>query len=502
MKSSNNKRIAINTFIMFSRMLVVMCISFYASRLLLSTLGVVDFGLFSVVGSVTATFIAIKSLFTESTQRYLNVAKGKSASTYKEQNIIFNMSLFIHVFLALLFFCVLEFVGSWLLESKLSIPNERKDAANFVFQITIFSTVINILNIPYDAVIIANEKMGFFAFMSLFDSLVRLLVIYLLPIIGYDYLKTYSLFLLITPITTLLILITYCKRFPECSYKLIIDKSILKGMLSLSSWNFIGNISFSLIHEGINMLLNIYGGVVLNASRAIAYQIKNMTNQVSNNALIAVRPRIMQHSVQKDKELFFEDIFLLSRLSFFILSLVTFPLILFCPQLLKIWLGEFPEQSIIFTRLILVAIFIRTLHEPINMMNMSFSRIKRQILVESIIMVLCFMAIYFALNIENNVTIPFVVLIVMELLVIAGLAINAKFELGFPLQKYINDVIIPMFILVVLSFVSGELILLNNFDNIIMLLIWGAVALIVEGGGVVLLLNKREKKLLHSLLKR
>lgn len=487
---------------MYGRMLVVMCISFYASRLLLSTLGVVDFGLYSVVGSVTATFIAIKSLFTESTQRYLNVAKGKSDSTYKEQIIIFNISLLIHLFLALLFLGVIEFVGTWLLKTQLSIPPERVEATFFVFQITILAAVINIISIPYDAVVIANEKMGFFAFMSLFDSLARLLVIYLLPIIGYDYLKTYSLFLLITPITTLSILITYCKRFPECSYKLIIDKSILRGMVSLSSWNFIGNISFSLIHEGINMLLNIYGGVVLNASRAIAYQIKNMTNQVSNNALIAVRPRIMQHSVQKDRELFFEDIFLLSRLSFFILALVIFPLILFCPQLLKIWLGEFPQESIIFTRLLLIAIFVRTLHEPINMMNMSFSKIKRQIFVESIIMILCFMAIYFALNIGNNIAIPFIVLIIMEILVIAGLTINAKYELGFPLQKYINNVIIPMCILVVLSFVGGELILLNNCNNIPLLLLWGAIALIVEGGGVALLLNKREHKLLRTLLKR
>lgn len=487
---------------MYGRMLVVMFISFYASRLLLSTLGVTDFGVYSVVGSITSTFIAIKGLFAESIQRYLNVAKGKTGSSIKEQQSIFIIGLLIHIILALLLLCILEIVGTWLLESKLSIPSDRKNASYFVFQITIVATVISIINIPYDAVVIANEKMSFFAFMSLFDSLARLLVIYLLPIIGYDYLKTYSLFLLITPLTTLCILIHYCKRFPECRYQLNFDNSLLRGMVSLSSWNFIGNISFSIIHEGINMLLNVYGGVVLNASRAIAYQVKNMTNQVSNNALIAVRPRVMQHSVQKDRELFFEDIFLLSRFSFFILGIVIFPLFLFCPQILMIWLGEYPEESILFTRLVLVALFIRSLHEPINMMNMSFSRIKRQIIVESIIMILCFLSIYVAFHLTNNSAMPFIVLIVMEILVMVGLSANAKYELGFPLKDYMKNVVVPMFALLILSYIAGIFILMNKCDGFLLLLFWVLISVIIEGIGIYFLLNKREQRLLCSLFKR
>lgn len=502
MASTNNRRIAINTAIMYARMLIVMCISFYASRLLLSTLGVTDFGVFSVVGSITISFSAIKSLFSESTQRYLNIAKGSLCFSEEKQRKVFFISLIIHFILALLFFFILEVSGSWLLETKLSIPVARYEAAFFVFQVTIFATVFSILNIPYDAVLIANEKMGFFAFISLYDGLARLLIIFLLPIIGHDYLKIYSLFLLITPITTLFILIQYCKRFPECSYKWSTDKSLFKGMISLSSWNFIGNISFSLIHEGINMLLNVYGGVVLNASRAIAYQVKSMTNQVSNNVLIAVRPRVMQHSVQKDRDLFFDDIFLLSRFSFFILGLVIFPLFLFCPQILTIWLGEYPEETVMFTRLVLIALYIRTLHEPINMMNMSFSKIKRQIIVESIIMILCFLFIYVVFHITTNSTMPFIVLIAMEVLVMFGLSINAKYELGFPLKKYTRNVVIPMCTLLFLSYIAGIIILLNKCDNNLLLLLWVIISIIVELVVIYFLLNLREKRLIFSLLKR
>ena len=209
------KKIAKNTGIVYLRMVLLIIIAFYTSRILLKTLGVIDFGVYSVVGSISSTFIAIKSLFSESIQRFLNVSKGKNPDDYSELISIFNISLIIHVVLVAVFVLVVETVGLWLLQNKLDIPAERYDAACFVFHMTVLATSISILSIPYDAVIIANEKMGFYATISVFDALLRLFFVFMLPIIGIDYLKTYSLLLVFIPTTTLIIQLLYVRLFSE-----------------------------------------------------------------------------------------------------------------------------------------------------------------------------------------------------------------------------------------------------------------------------------------------
>lgn len=497
---TNSKRIAMNTMIMYGRMLIVMLLSFYSSRILLSTLGVTDFGILSVVGSLTVSFAAIKGLFSESVQRFLNVAKGRKESSIDEQQRIFYLSLVIHVVLAVLFFIIAECVGTWLLNNHLDIPTERFDAAFFVFHVSVIATTISIISVPYDAVVIANEKMSFYAVLSLFDSIIKLVFILLLPSIGIDYLKTYSMFLLFVPLTTLIIQFIYCKRFPECAYVKKSDKRLFRGMLDLSGWNFFGNICFSLIHEGINMLLNIYGGVVMNASRAIAYQVKNIANQVSTNTLVAIRPKIIQYSIQKERNAYFEDIFLLSRLSFFTLAIVIFPLFIFCPNLLNIWLGEYPEASVIFTRIILISLFVRTLHEPINMMNMAFAKIRRQMIVESTIMLLAFAMIYLSFDFTDNIAMPFVILTIMEIIVMVGLIINAKYEVDFPLVMYVKKVVIPMIVLIAFSFFSGLFIIKLPICNMGMLMLGVLSAVIVELVICFILLDNRERNILKRLL--
>ena len=497
---TNSKRIAMNTVIMYSRMLIVMFLSFYSSRILLSTLGVTDFGILSVVGSITVSFAAIKGLFSESIQCFLNVAKGRQENSLEEQRRIFYLSIVIHIVLALLFFIIAECIGIWLLNKHLEIPLDRLDSAYFVFHVSVIATTISIMSIPYDAVVIANERMSFYAILSLFDNIIRLVFILFLPIIGLDYLKTYSLFILFVPLTTFIIQLIYCKRFAECTFIKTFDKTLFRGMLSLSSWNFFGNICFSLIHEGINMMLNIYGGVVMNASRAIAYQVKNVANQVSTNTLVAVRPKIMQYSIQKEKCAYFDDIFLLSRLSFFLLAIVVFPLFIFCPNLLNVWLGEYPEASVIFTRVILISLFVRTLHEPINMMNMAFAKIRRQIIVESIIMLFAFAMIYLSFDFTDNIAMPFVILTIMEIFVMVGLIINAKYEVDFPLVMYVKKVVIPMIVLVVLSFFSGLFIIKLPISNIGMLMLGSLSAVIVELVICFILLDNRERNILKRLL--
>lgn len=497
------QKIAKNTGIVYLRMFLLIVIAFYTSRILLKTLGITDFGVYSVVGSISSTFVAIKSLFSESIQRYLNVSKGKSQDSIIEEIDIFNISIVIHIVLLVVFVFIVEVVGLWLLNNKLDIPADRCSAAFFVFQTTIIATSVSILSIPYDAVIIANERMGFYAAITVLDGLLKLLFVYLLPIIGSDYLKTYSLLLVFIPVSTLIIQFYYCKRFKECRYTFKFEKALFKDIFSLSGWNFFGNISFSLIHEGINMLLNIFGGVIMNSARAIAYQIRSVTSQLISNTMLAVRPSIMQRSVNIDKISFFDAIITLSRISFFIILIPVSVLIVYASQILDIWLDIVPEYAVIFTRIVLCAIIVRSLHDPLNIMYMSFGRIKRLMIIESLTMLVFFFIVYFVLNSGAPIWSPFVVLAIMELVIIIFISCNAKLEFGFPLGQFVKRVIFPMFIIVLISgLVLCIVSLFFTPHSFFMTIINIITSIAIEAIICYIFMEQKERHLLYTIIRK
>ena len=501
MEKSVTGKVVKNTFMLYVRMLFLMLSSFYCSRILLSTFGVEDFGIYSVVGSILSTFIAIKSLFSESVQRFLNVAKGRSINSIEEQMSIFNTSVIIHIILVVIFVIIVEVIGLWLLYNKLNIPDGRFDAAYVVFQMTIMATAISILCIPFDALIIANEKFGAYAAISIIDGTLKLIFVVVLPLIGYDYLKTYSILMVSIPIIIFVLQFCYCRRFPECVFKFQLNKSLFKQMMSLSSWNFFGNISFSLIHEGINMLLNMFGGVVVNAARYIAYQVKGLTSQISINTMVALRPMVMQQSVSKTTSEYFDTIILVSRIAMFAMFVLAVPIFVFCPQLLEIWLGTVPEYSVLFTRIILLSIVFRSLHEPFNMMHMAFGSIKRMMSIESIIMLSFLILTYIVVSRFNIIWLPFVFLSVMEIVIILFLLMNAKLELNYSVRKYCRKVLFPMSLIITtsaaVSFIFIEYSQPNSLLSLLFyfMLLFSFVCILILA-----ILDSKEKLILKNLL--
>lgn len=503
MPSNNVKRVAKNTIIMYIRMIVLIFIAFFASRLLLSTLGVEDFGVYSVVGSISASFMALKGLFSESLQRFLNVAKGKKENSIREQIAIFNTGVLVHLVLIVLFCFLVETIGLWLLDNKLLIPEGRIDAAHFVFHMTVISAALSIISIPYDALIISNEKMSVYALISIIDAVFKLLFIFLIPSLGIDYLVSYSAFLVTIPLSTLCFQIIYCRKFDECQYKFKIDRIIFKEVFTLSSWNFIGNISFSLIHEGINMLLNIYGGVVLNAARAVAYQVKNWVGQLSSNTMVAVRPRVMQMSVQSDINEYYRIICLISRISFMILLIVAVPFIVYCNELLSIWLKEVPPHSSLFCRLVLVGLIIRSLHEPLNIMNMAVGKIKRMMIIEACVMLFFFGLIFLSLKLSGELWMPFALMSVMEAFVVLFLVLNAIREIDFIGSYYMVHVIVPIIILSIIASFVGYLFFAFLQARNFMWLIVGFVSIIIIISLICyLFMDKKEKSIVLGIIKR
>lgn len=436
------ERIAKNSVIMFVRMIVLMGISFYLSRYLLAELGITDFGILSVVGSVLATFTSLKSLFSESVQRFINFEKGKDNAD--NVRTVFNMSVVIHVVLAIAFFVVVEIIGLYLIYNKLEIPSERVGAALWVFHYSTAAAVFSILCIPYDALIIANEKLGFFAFLSIFDGLLKLCGAVLLSFLPYDMLKGWGVVLFLLPVVNLTADYIYCRRFPESTLKKSWDKGLFRGLFSLTSWNFFGNISFSLIHEGINVLFNILGGVVYNAARSIAYQVRTLVTQMTNNIMVPVRPLVMQRASSKSSDYLSDIIIKISRITYAVVFCLVIPIILLCDELLNIWLKDVPPKAVLLTQLILLASLFRTLHEPLNMFQMAVGRLKRMMILESFIMLLTLIIVYILFLIGFSMYIAFITLIIMELVIIISLSINGMYEGGFTTRKYLQEVLIPL----------------------------------------------------------
>ena len=447
--TSSAGRIASNTVIMYIRMLFLIIIAFYTSRLLLTTLGIEDFGILSVVGSVTSTFLSLKALFSESIQRFLNFEKGKQS--LNGQRAVFSLGVFIHVCLAFVFIIVVGLIGHWLISNKLTIPPDKLNTAFFIFDMSMIAMFISILSIPFDAVVIANEKMKIYAFITIIDAILRLLSVVALSFVPYERLRTYSVLLIAIPLFTLSAQLIYCRRFVECKITKKIPHGLFKDLFSLSGWNFMGNISFSLVHEGINMLLNVFGGLVYNAARAISYQLKGVVSQITSNTIISARPRIMQQAAIADKTAIFNNIIAVSRVAFFTILLPVSILTTYTDKILGIWLVDVPEYATIFTRLLLIGVMIRSLHEPINMLQMAFGRIKRMMIIEAVTMLSFLVIIYITLKLGAEMWCPFAELALMEIIINALLITNAYKELSFPIMVYIKDVVLPFLITIILT---------------------------------------------------
>lgn len=500
--SSSAKTIATNTIVMYVRMFFLIIISFVSSRYLLKTLGVEDFGIYSVVGSVAATFVSLKSLFSESIQRFLNFEKG--TGSLQRQKAVYSISVIIHVILAVVFVVLVELIGLWLINNKLVIPDDKLDTALFVFHLSVAALVFGILSIPFDALVIANERMTFYAVVSIVDGILKLIIILLIPYFPFEYLRTYAVLMAVIPFITLLWLFWYSKsNFVECRFVNNRDKELLSNIFSLSGWNFFGNLSFSLLHEGVNFLLNTFGGLVLNAARSIAYQVRGVAVQFNNNTLVAIRPSIMQSAAVSTPAKLFEKIILISRISFFGMLILIIPIIVYSDELLSIWLVDVPEYSGLFTQLVLLAVLIRSLHEPLNILFMSVGKIKRMMIIETSIMLMSLLVSYIALKFGLGVLSVFVVLILMEIIIIYGLIINAKIELGLSINNYFKQVVIPLLKIIVMiipAVIVGLLFL--QFDSVFLTILFCGLYIVLTIGLVYINMTEQEKSLLHKIIKR
>lgn len=365
MPTGNTKRLAKNTIALYFRMLLSMLVSLYTSRVVLNTLGIEDYGIYNVVGGVVAMFGFLNASMSGATARFLSFELGKG--DFQQLKKTFSSALIIHIGIALIILIIAETLGLWFLNYKLVIPADRMDAAHWVYQFSILSTLITITQAPYNASIIAHEKMAIYAYVEILNVTLKLLVVYLLVLGNSDKLILYSFY--IFSVSTLIALIyrLYCIRhFNECRFHWIWDTSILKPMLSFSGWDLYGNMSVTVKQQGLNMLLNIFWGPLLNSANGIATSVQGAILGFSSNIITAAKPQIIKSYAESNIYQMKILIYKVAKYSCILMICISVPLIIEMESILSLWLKIVPPYAVTFCRILLVANCITTINLCLN----------------------------------------------------------------------------------------------------------------------------------------
>ena len=363
-EAANNKRIAKNTMLLYIRMLFLMLIGLYTSRVVLDSLGVDDYGIYNVVGGVVSMFTMISGALSASISRYITFELG-SGDLEKLRNV-FSSSLIIQILLSLLFVLFAESIGLWFVNERLVIDPSRMIAANWVYQFSIINFVLNLLSIPYNAEIIAHERMSVFAYISIIDGLGKLLVAWAIVLTNIDKLVLYGFLLMIISVIVRIIYGVYCKKhFEECSYIFFFDKILLKRMFGFAGWNIIGATSAVCRDHGGNILLNLFCGTAVNGARAIAIQVNSVIQSFVNNFQTALNPQIIKNYASGNNDYMMKIVFQGARYSYYILFVIALPLFMNADYVLSIWLKDVPNHTTNFLRLVLLFSLMESLSGPL-----------------------------------------------------------------------------------------------------------------------------------------
>ena len=362
--SENNKRIAKNTFYLYIRMFITMVVALYTSRVVLRVLGSSDFGLYNVVGGVVTMFSMFSGTLTAGTQRYLTCAMGENDNIKLKKT--FSVAFGIHIIVALILIVLAETVGLWFLNTQMNIQNDRIIAAQFVYQFSILAFTLDIVQIPFMSTIIAHENMNVYAYMSIYDVVMKLLIAFLIQYLTYDKLILYALLVFSVNISTVLIYNFYCRRkYEECGLFLLWDKVLAKNMLSFNGWNIIGSATGFVSGQGINILLNIFFGTVVNAAKGISSVVNTYVTGFVTNFQTAANPQIVKLFTTKNYNDLYRLIVNNCRVAGYLFLIIAIPASIEIKQVLTVWLGNYPPYTEIFVILIFLQSFPYSIDRPL-----------------------------------------------------------------------------------------------------------------------------------------
>ena len=449
---SNNKSIAKNTLMLYVRMILTMSVSLYTSRVILQVLGIEDFGVYNVVGGIISMFAFLNGGMVSATQRYITFEIG-SGNKEKLQKV-FSTSLQIHAVISLIIVILGETVGLWFLIDKMVIPEGRMVAAMWVYQCSIIACVVNIMSIPYNADIVAHEKMTAFAYISIIEVTLKLLIVYLLMLSSYDKLIVYAILILLVQLSIRFIYANYCeKHFEESKYHHVLDKSLLKEMASFAGWSFWGNLAGVLYTQGLNLMLNVFFGPVVNAARGIAVQIQSTVQQFVTNFQMAINPQITKNYASRNIGQMHSLMFRSARFSFIMLFFLTLPILLETNFLLKIWLKNVPEDTVIFTQIMICISLIYATANPCVIANQATGKVKVYQMVVGGILMLILPISYIVLKLGAPAYSVFIVHFCVESVAQVSRMFMLRKLINLPMWEYVKNVYIPIITTVIIAII-------------------------------------------------
>jgi O-antigen/teichoic acid export membrane protein len=449
----DNKRIIKNTFALYFRQIITMVVGLYTSRVILNQLGVTDFGINNVVGGLILICSFISGAFVQTLNRFFSYELGRE--DYDKLNKLFNISLVMYAFLSLLFIILAETIGLWFLLKKMVMPTERVSAAFWVFEFSILQMILGLINTPYISIVISRERFKFFAYMSIIDAVARLAVVYLLVIVNYDKLKLFSVLNFAVSCLTFVIYQKYCRsNFKETKYKFCMEWPIYKDLFKFSGRVLLNPVSYTAKYQGVNIVLNLFFGPIINAANGIASKVAQAISSFSENAMQTVHPQIIKLYATKNFTEMWNLVIRASKMYYLIFLVLALPVIANAEFVLGIWLGNVPDYAVVFTQLILVEQIIRVLAlSPIHI-NYASGNIKILQIVLCIVqssnlpiaIVLCYLKM-------NVISIFIAGIVIMALFLLSGYFVII-IQNGLPVFRFLRELLLPIGIVTVLSIIA------------------------------------------------
>lgn len=446
----NNRRIAKNTLLLYARMLLMMGISLFTSRITLAALGITDYGIYNVVGGMVAMFSILSGSLSLSISRYTTMEVGKG--NIEKLKTIFSTSVSIQLFMALLVGILAEVAGVWFLNHKMVIPSDRLYAAHWVLHFSILTFMIGLISVPYNALIIAHEKMSAFAYVSILDASLKLLIVYLLYISPVDKLIVYAGLLACVSIVIRIVYGIYCKRhFVEAHYDFRLNKQLLRDMFGFIGWTFWGNGVVVLKDQGTNILLNMFCGPAVNAARGVAMQVNGAIYGFVQNFMVAVNPQITKSYSVGNLPDMHKLIIRSTKFAFFILLLLLIPVCANIDYILNLWLVEVPEHTASFVILILLYSLMDCFANPLITGVLAQGDIKPYEIALTFIYLINFFASYVCLKAGMVVETVFVLNIIFKACVVFALLLQSRSKYAFPISQFFQKCLMPSLTVFLLS---------------------------------------------------
>lgn len=440
--SDNNKRIAKNTVLLYFRLFFNIIIQLYTVPIILQILGASDYGLYNVVGGITALFAFIGGSMTSGVQRFFSFALGEGDNV-KVKNV-FDTTITIFVCFSLIALLLFEVFGTWFLNTQMVIPEGRLSAANWIFQFSIFSFIVALITIPYNSVVIAHEKMNFYAYVSISVSLLKLFSIILLPYFQYDYLIIYGILVLLVQVLERFSYQYYCNRtFVECKhFKFRIDKELGRDILTYSGFNLIGSIAVILRKQGLNIVMNLFFGTILNAAHSIAMHINGVLEQFIGNLYMASRPQITKYYAAGEIDEMWKLTYRTCLLSYYLLMIIGIVAFIEMPTVLDLWLNGYPKYTVAIARIFIICLLLETTINQLSGVFQAYNKIKKWQLYASSILLLNVPIAYAILKLDDsNALYPYYIQIVFSLIYTISVLVVARKEINLNFSYYVINII-------------------------------------------------------------